>query len=82
MHDSRIEYPWITELRQAPQWQSGAIFWFKVICNYLNLLYMNHEEFLKIKVTEELLDEWFADFLLCKELEGGDEEGEEEQDEE
>jgi hypothetical protein len=43
---------------------------------------MSHEEFLKTQVTGELLDEWFADFLLCKELEGGDEEGEEEQDEE
>jgi hypothetical protein len=41
---------------------------------------MSHEEFLKTQVTGELLDEWFADFLLCKELEG--EEEEEEEDEE
>jgi len=35
---------------------------------------MSHEEFLKILVTKELLDEYEADFLLCKELEGGGEE--------
>ena len=51
--------------------------------NYLNLLYMNHKEFLKIKVTKELLDEWFADLLLCEFIEGEiNEEEEEEEDEE
>jgi hypothetical protein len=52
--------------------------------NFFNLkiYYMSHEEFLKILVTKELLDEYEADFLLCKELEGGGEEEEEEEDEE
>jgi hypothetical protein len=43
---------------------------------------MNHEEFLKIKVTEELLDEWFADLSLCEFIEREINEEEEEEDEE
>ena len=40
---------------------------------------MNHEEFLKIKVTEELLYEWFGDFLVCELIEGEEEEDEEDE---
>jgi|APGre2960657373_1045057.scaffolds.fasta_scaffold365100_1 hypothetical protein len=43
---------------------------------------MSHEEFLKIKVTDELLDEWFADLSLCEFVEGElEEESEEGEDE-
>ena len=40
---------------------------------------MSHEEFLMLLVTEELLDEYEADLLLCEELEGEEEDEEEEE---
>ena len=39
---------------------------------------MSHEEFLRILVTEELLDDYEADLLICELIEGQEEEGEEE----
>jgi len=42
---------------------------------------MSHEEFLMLLVTEELLDEYEADLLLCEELEGEEEDEEEEEEE-
>ena len=40
---------------------------------------MNHEEFLKIKVTKELLDDYEADLLVCELIEGEEEEDEEDE---
>ena len=39
---------------------------------------MSHEEFLETSVTQEVLDDYWADLLLCEELEGEEEEGDEE----
>ena len=39
---------------------------------------MSHEEFLKTLVTEELLDEYEADLLVCELIEGEEDEEEEE----
>ena len=39
---------------------------------------MSHEEFLKTLVTEELLDEYEADLLVCELIEGEEPEEEEE----
>ena len=38
---------------------------------------MSHEEFLKTLVTEELLDEYEADLLVCELIEGEEKEDEE-----
>jgi hypothetical protein len=40
---------------------------------------MSHEEFLMLLVTEELLDEYEADLLVCELLEGEEDEEEEEE---
>ena len=43
---------------------------------------MSHEEFLETSVTQEVLDDYWADLLLCEELEGKEENEEEEEEEE
>ncbi len=40
---------------------------------------MSHEEFLRTLVTEELLDDYEADLLVCELIEGQEEEDEEEE---